>query len=76
MLHSYQAYHSYFQWCSDAEKFYPEFYKVLSDAENPFTGLSRHSTFLVGFELANHGFSPAHHTGCKFQDDKMLAVTN
>ena len=38
----------------DAEKFYPEFYKVLSDAETPFTGLSRHSTFLVGFELANH----------------------
>ena len=38
----------------DAEKFYPEFYKVLSDAETPFTGLSRHSTFLVGFELTNH----------------------
>ena len=38
----------------DAEKFYPDFYKVFSDAETPFAGLSRHSSLLLGFEVANH----------------------
>ena len=39
----------------DAEKFYPAFYKCISDAENPFGGsLSKHASLLLGFELANH----------------------
>ena len=39
----------------DAEKFYPAFYKHISDPENPFGGsLNKHALFLLGFELANH----------------------
>ena len=39
----------------DAEKFYPAFYKCISDAENPFGGsLNKHASLLMGFELANH----------------------
>ena len=39
----------------DAEKFYPAFYKCISDAENPFGGsLNKHASWLLGFELANH----------------------
>ena len=39
----------------DAEKFYPAFYKCISDAENPFGGsLNKHASLLLGFELANH----------------------
>ena len=42
----------------DAEKFYPVFYKCISDTENPFGGsLNKHaSLLLLGFELANHVF--------------------
>ena len=59
--------HVIYTFNGDAEKFYPEFYKVFNDAETHFTGLSRHSRLLVGFELANHVL--AHLTGSKFQDD-------
>ena len=39
----------------DAEKFYPAFYKCISDAENPFgESLNNHASFLLGIELANH----------------------
>ena len=39
----------------DAEKFYPAFYKCISDADNPFGGnLNKHASLLLGFELANH----------------------
>ena len=39
----------------DGERFYPAFYKCISDAENPFCGsLNKHTSLLLGFELANH----------------------
>ena len=39
----------------DAEKFYPAFYKCISDAKNPFGGsLNKHAALLLGFELASH----------------------
>ena len=39
----------------DAEKFYPAFYKCISDAENLFGGsLNKHASLLLGFELENH----------------------
>ena len=42
----------------DAEKFYPAFYKCISDAKNPFGGsLNKHATLLLRFELANHVLS-------------------
>ena len=38
----------------DAVKFYPTFYKCISDAGNPFGGsLNKHALLLLGFELAN-----------------------
>ena len=51
----------------NVEKFYPKFYKVFSDAKDPFNGLSRHCSLLLGFELANHVL--AHLTGAKVQND-------
>ena len=51
----------------NAEKFYPEFYKVFSGTEAPFTGLSRHSSLLLGFEVANHVL--AYLTGSKIHND-------
>ena len=42
----------------DAEKFYPAFYKCISDAENPFGwSLNKHASLLLGFELENHVLS-------------------
>ena len=39
----------------DVEKFYPAFYKCISDAENPFgVSLNKHAALLLGFELASH----------------------
>ena len=39
----------------DAEKFYPAFYKCVSDAENLFSGsLNKHASLLLEFELVNH----------------------
>ena len=39
----------------DAEKFYPAFYKCISDAENPFGGsLNKRASLLLRFELPNH----------------------
>ena len=39
---------------SDAEKFYPTFYKCISENESGFISLSRHCSLLLGFEVANH----------------------
>ena len=42
----------------DGEKFYPAFYKCISNAESPFGGsLNKHASLLLGFELANHVLS-------------------
>ena len=38
----------------DVEKFYPSFYKVFVDAEDPFRGLDVSCTRLLRFEIANH----------------------
>ena len=38
----------------DAEKFYPTFYKCISENESGFISLSRHCSLLLGFEVANH----------------------
>ena len=39
----------------NAEKFFPEFYRCISDTENPFgEGLKIHASLLLGFEIANH----------------------
>ena len=38
----------------DVEKFYPSFYKVFVDAEDPFRGLDVSCTRLSGLEIANH----------------------
>ena len=38
----------------DAEKFYPAFYKSISDVQNPFGEiLNKHASLLLGIELAN-----------------------
>ena len=36
------------------EKFYPAFYKIVSDTEDFFPGMDKNNSLLVGFELANH----------------------
>lgn len=51
---------------SNAEKFFPRFYKCIS-GENIFLNLSKHSGTLLGFELANHVL--AHISGTRFKDD-------
>ena len=38
----------------DVEKFYPNFYKVFVDVEDPCRGLDLNFTRLLGFEIANH----------------------
>ena len=38
----------------DVEKFYPSFYKVFVDAEDPFRGLDVSCTCPLKFEIANH----------------------
>ena len=38
----------------DVEKFYPNFYKVFVDDEDPFRGLDLNCIRLLGFEIANH----------------------
>ena len=38
----------------DAEKFYPTFYKCISENESVFISLLRHCSLLLGFEVANH----------------------
>ena len=35
-------------------KFYPSFYKVFVDAEDPFRELDVNCTSLLGFEIENH----------------------
>ena len=51
----------------DVEKFYPSFYKVFVDAEDPFRGLDVNCTRLLGFEIANHIL--AYITGATYSDD-------
>ena len=38
----------------DVEKFYPSFYKVFVDAEDPFRGLNVNCTCLLQFEIAKY----------------------
>ena len=38
----------------NAEKFYPRFYKAVSDASRPFKTLSRNAGLILAFEVANH----------------------
>ena len=45
----------------DLEKFYPTFYKCVSSDENAFKNLSRRSSRILGYEVANHVV--AHLTG-------------
>ena len=51
----------------DVDKFYPIFYKVFVDVEDPFRGLDLNCTRLLGFETANHIL--AYITGARFRDD-------
>ena len=37
----------------DVEKFYPNFYKVFMDAEDPFRRFDLNCTRLLGFQIAN-----------------------
>ena len=54
----------------DAEKFYPNFYNVFVDAEDPFRGLDLNCTRLLGFEIANHIL--AYITGATYSDDVVI----
>ena len=58
----------------DAEKFYPKFYKVFIEAENPFRKLNRNCSLLLGFELANHVLSHLSHGVIK--EDKVETCTS
>ena len=51
----------------DVEKFYPNFYKVFVDAEDPFRGFDLNCTRLLGFEVANHIL--AYITGATYSGD-------
>ena len=52
----------------NADKFYPEFYKRISEnADHIFQGLSRNCSLLLGFEVANHVLS--HLCGFKLKND-------
>ena len=55
----------------DAEKFYPAFYKCISDAENPFGGsLNKHASLLLGFELESHALGCL--SGGSLQKDSVV----
>ena len=49
----------------DAEKFYPQFYKIIAETDTPFKNLSHKCSLLLGFEVENHVL--AHPDWCKFQ---------
>ena len=51
----------------DVEKFYPSFYKVFVDAEDPFRGLDVNCTRLLGFEIVNHTLACI--TGATYSDE-------
>lgn len=52
----------------DAEKFYPSFYKCVSQ-ENVFGNLSRNCSLLLGFEVANHVL--AHLSNSSYKEDTV-----
>ena len=52
--------------CGDSEKFYPQFYKCIAEAETLFPGISKNAGLLLGFEVANHVV--AHLSGSTFKD--------
>ena len=54
---------------SDTEKFYPNFYKCISENEPDFISLSRHCLLLLGFEVANHILA---HFGGSVIQEKLL----
>ena len=51
----------------DVQKFYPNFYKVFVDAEDPFRSFDLNCTCLLGFEVANHIL--AYITGATYSDE-------
>ena len=53
----------------DAEKFYPQFYKIMAETDTPFKNLSHKCSLLLGFEVANHVL--AHLTGASFKEDVL-----
>ena len=57
----------------DAEKFYPLFYKGISDVEKPSSNpLSRKSSLLLGFEVANNVL--CHSSGSSFKDSVLVLL--
>jgi len=60
---------------SDAEKFYPAFYKLFDGTYNsPFQGLGYNCTLLLGLELCNQIL--AHLSGVKINNDCDILSTN
>ena len=58
----------------DAEKFYPAFYKCVSDnADVIFQGLSRDCSLLLGFEVSNHVLT---HLSGATHNDNILSLSN
>ena len=53
----------------NAEKFYPTFYKCVSDADDLFRGLSKNCSLLLGFEVANHVL--AFLSGVRFEEEVL-----
>ena len=57
----------------DGEKFYPLFYKCVSDRANRYPRLSRRCSVLLGYEVANHVLS--HLAGSKKCDEKQYQAS-
>ena len=53
----------------DGEKFYPEFYKCVTEEEIAFKNISRRSSVILGFEVANHVL--AHLTGSTIKESNV-----
>ena len=53
----------------DGEKFYPEFYKCVTGEEIAFKNISRRSSVILGFEVANHVL--AHLTGSTIKEGNL-----
>ena len=53
----------------DGEKFYPEFYKCVTGEEIAFKNISRRSSVILGFEVANHVL--AHLTGSTIKESNV-----
>ena len=53
----------------DPEKFYPQFFKVFSSAENLYKNLSGNCSLLLNFKVANHVLAQL--TGATIQKDVL-----